>query len=65
MEDSQLQINDRVIRLNGKNLQGTVAELRQELKKPTQKEESLDLMVKVLWDNGVESYLSPEALKKI
>ncbi len=66
MEDCQFQIKDRVVRINGKSLQGTIAELRYELRKSAQKEdEPLELMVKVLWDNGVESFLSPESLKKI
>lgn len=66
MVECRFKEGDRVIRVEGKTLQGTVKEIRAELKSPTQKEgDESELMVKVLWDNGVESFFGPDALKKL
>lgn len=66
MSECNYQVGDRVQRLEGKEIQGIVKEVRSELRKPNQKEvEASEYMIKVLWDSGVESYFSPESLRKL
>ncbi|MGI6680531.1 MAG: hypothetical protein ACOX3T_03465 [Bdellovibrionota bacterium] len=66
MGECNFKEGDKVQRLEGKQLCGTVKEVRAELRKPNQKESTEpEYMIKVLWDNGVESFFSPESLKKL
>lgn len=66
MSECNYNVGDRVQRLEGREILGVVKEVRAELRKPGQKEtEASEYMIKVLWDSGVESYFSPESLKKI
>ena len=66
MSNDKLQVNDRVKRKSGQGGAGVVKEIRKEIQNPSAavKKEDGMLMVLVLWDNGTQSYFSPEGLER-
>ena len=62
-ELSPFKVNDRVARKGKSACTGTVKELRKEVTATSGDVTSKALMVVVHWDNGTNSYLTPEALE--
>ncbi len=57
--------NDRVRRISVPGCQGVVKSVRQETTASTVEQKSNALLVTVLWDNGTQSYFSPEGLEHV
>ena len=58
------KVEDRVREVEGVRCLGTVKDVREEVT-TTASNEAGDLMIKVLWDNGTFSYMSPEAIEVV
>lgn len=56
---------DRVRKILGSHIQGTVKEVRTESTAPVGQEIARGLMVLVLWDNGTLSFFGPDALEHV
>jgi|GEM_PF-4565597 len=63
MKNSEIKKDLKVIRKNKFGAQGKVVEFRTEVG-VAEDDQTKDLLVKVLWDNGTLSYLTSSALRK-
>lgn len=60
-----LQVEDRVRRLDGSSCPGTIKTLREEVVGSAGEAGQTDYLVQVQWDNGTLSYIAPESLTVI
>lgn len=58
-----MKISDRVRRKDKEGCCGVIKDIRDEITGTASEPPEKSLMIKVLWDNGTASYLSPEALE--
>ena len=64
MATKKLKVKDRVKRKDGKGSHGVIQEIREELAVTTAAPKDKEaVMVKVLWDNGTNSFYTLNALE--
>ena len=62
---TEIKVDDKVRRIEGAGNIGLVIALREEVTSTSGEVGEKGLMINVLWDNGTQSYFSPEALELV
>ncbi|MCB0318631.1 MAG: hypothetical protein KDD56_07725 [Bdellovibrionales bacterium] len=62
---SEINVNDRVRRTSGPSCLGVVKEIREEVTSTSGDTSEKGRMINVLWDNGTQSYFSPDAIEVV
>jgi len=63
MKNEEVKLSQRVRRKDGAGCYGVVREIRDEITATTGDGTGKALIVRVLWDNGTDSFLSPIGLE--
>ena len=61
----KIRLNDRVKRTSGVGCFGVVKDIRSEVTASPSEKTEKNLLVCVLWDNGTQSYFTPDALEVV
>lgn len=61
----KFKLNDRVKRVAGGGCQGVIKDIRSEVTAAASEKTEKNLLICVLWDNGTQSYFTPDALDPV